>query len=323
MWDFNLSQALGLMLRTMPFIGLRCAVYFGITLAYVLVTGLGVGIGWSVGALGTADFQRSAAGWGGFIGFGIVGAVAFFLRSYILYMVKAGHIAVLVELLHGRSLPEGRGQIAHGRAVVAERFGQANLLFGLDLLIKGVIRAITGLMQGLLSFIPGSDRAMGPVNAFLKVSVGLVDEVILAHAIHTRSDNPWASAQTALVLYGQNAKTMLKNAAWLTVLRYGLVVVAFVLSLAPAAALSWFFPGGLSALGVLLTIVFAWSIKAAVLEPLILTCLLQVYFKTVEGQQPRPEWQARLESTSGKFRELKEKALATARSQTAAPATPA
>lgn len=309
MWNFKIGQAFVLMLHTMPFIGLRCAVYFGITLAYVLSTGLGAGIGWGIGTLGTSSFQSSAAAWGGFLGFALVSAVAYFMRSYILYMVKTAHIAVLVELLHGNSLPDGRGQIAHGRAVVTERFGQANLLFGLDLLIKGVIRSITGLIQGLLSFVPGSERAMGLVDTFLKVSVGLMDEVILAHAIYSRSENAWASAKDALVLYGQNAKPILKNALWLTVLSYGLTIVAFVFSLAPAAALSWFFPGGLSALAVLLAIVFAWALKAALLDPLILTCLLQVYFKAIEGQEPQQEWQARLESASGKFRELKDKAL--------------
>lgn len=44
MWDFSIGRPLGLMAKTMPFIALRCAVYFGITLAYVLMTGIGSGI---------------------------------------------------------------------------------------------------------------------------------------------------------------------------------------------------------------------------------------------------------------------------------------
>ena len=116
------------------------AVYFGITLAYILVTGMGAGIGFGVGALGDAGFQAGSTFWGGLIGFGIVGAVMYWAREYILYIVKAGHIAVLVELIDGKPMPEGRSQVEHGRVVVTERFAQASVLFAVDQLIKGVLR---------------------------------------------------------------------------------------------------------------------------------------------------------------------------------------
>lgn len=312
MWDFDMGRAAGLLLRTLPFIVLRCAVYFGMALAYVLVTGIGAGIGWGVGALGTRDFQASATAWGALAGFGITGLAIYLARQYILYMVKAGHIAVLVELLDGRALPDGRGQIGHGAQVVRERFAQANVLFGLDLLIKGVIRAVSSIVRGVLNFlpIPGTQQLMRVFQAFMRVAVGLVDEVILAHAIRSRSDNAWASAQTALVLYGQNAKVLLKNAAWLTVFIYGLSLLVFVVMLAPAAALSWLMPGGWSALSVLFALVLAWAVKAALLEPFALACLLQVYFKVTEGQTPDPAWEQRLDGVSRQFREIKAKATA-------------
>lgn len=310
MWDFNMGQAFGLLLRTLPFIVLRCAVYFGMAFAYVLVTGIGAGIGWGVGALGTRDFQAAATAWGALAGFGITGFAIYLARQYILYMVKAGHIAVLVELLDGKALPDGRGQIGHGTQVVKARFAQANALFGLDLLIRGVIRAVTGIVRGMMNFlpIPGTRQLMQAVQAFMRVAVGLVDEVILAHTIRSRSDNAWSSAQTALVLYGQNAKVLLKNAAWLTVFRYGLSLLVFVVMLAPAAALSWLMPGGWSVLSVLFALVLAWAVKAAVLEPFVLTCLLQVYFKVTEGQTPDPAWEQRLDGASRQFREIKAKA---------------
>jgi hypothetical protein len=40
---------------------------------------------------------------------------------------------------------------------------------------------------------------------------------------------------------------------------------------------------------------------------------MQVYFKTIEGQRPDPEWEARLEQMSGKFRQLKARALGEAK----------
>lgn len=307
MWDFNMAQAIGLLLRTMPFVLLRAGVYFGITLAYVLATGTGVGIGWGVGAFGDDEFRAQSMAWGGMIGFGITGAVMYWLREYILYIVKAGHVAVMVELIDGRALPEGRGQISHATAVVKERFGQASMLFALDQLVKGVIRAVTGLVRGILGLlpIPYVKQLMGLVQAFLRVAVGFVDEIILAHAIRSGSSDAWGSAREALVLYGQNWKVMLKNAAWLTVFTYGLAGLVFLVMLAPAAALVYAMPGAWSAGGFVFALLFAWSVKAAFLEPFAVACLLQVWVKTTDGQPLDPEWDGRLEQMSSHFRKLK------------------
>ncbi|WP_226778884.1 hypothetical protein [Oceaniglobus trochenteri] len=311
MWDFSIGGALGMMGRTLPFILMRIAVYFGITLGYILVTGAGAGIGWGIGGFGDAEFRASTTAWGGFAGLGIFGAVMYWAREYILYIVKAGHIAVLVELIDGKPLPQGRGQIAHATATVKERFPQASTLFLMDQLIRGVIRAISGLVRGILTVlpIPGAQPLAGVVSAFLRVAVGFVDEVILAHAIRNQSDNAWMSAREALVLYGQNWKVMLKNAAWLAIIVYGLGFLVFLVMLAPAALVVYLMPGAWAAGGVIFALLFAWSVKAALLEPFAITCMMQVYFKTTDGQQPNPEWDARLEQMSGKFRKLKERAL--------------
>lgn len=308
MWDFNITQAIGLMVRTAPFILLRLAVYIGIALAYMLATALGAGIGYSFGSVGSAG--GGGAFWGGAIGFGLVGAVMYWAREYLLYLVKAGHIAVLVELIDGRGLPAGRGQIDHGTAIVKERFAQASALFALDQLVKGVIRAVTGLASGLLSFLPGAKQLRDIMRAFLRIAVGFLDEVILAHAIRTGSSNGWESAQEALVLYGQNWKVMLRNAAWLTVITYILGFAMFLLLLGPATYLVYLMPGAWSIGGFVLALLLAWSVKVALFEPFAVACLMQVYFQTIEGQRPDPEWDARLDQMSGQFRKIKARALA-------------
>jgi hypothetical protein len=311
MWDFSVSRSLTLMRQTAPFIVFRMLVYFGIAVAYVLVTGTGAGIGWGVGGFGDAGFRATSTFWGGIIGFGLTAGVIYLMREYLLYIVKAGHIAVMVELLQGGTIPEGRGQIEHARREVTARFGQASALFALDQLIKGVIRAITGLVRGLMSIlpIPGMRQIMGVVRAYLRVAVGLVDEVILAHAIRTRSENAWASAREALVLYGQNAKPMLVNAVWITAIVYLLSFVVFLLMLAPAAGAVYLIPGAWSAGGLVFALLFAWAVKVALIEPFAVACLLQVFFKVTEGQTPNPEWEERLTQASDKFRSLGERAM--------------
>ncbi len=309
--NFSAGTALGLMRRTAPFVIFRMAVYFGIAVAFVLVTGTGAGVGYGVGGFGDDGFQASTTMWGGLIGFGATAGVIFFLRDYLLYVVKAGHIAVMVELLRGGEIPGGRGQIDWAREVVTERFGQASALFVLDRLIKGVLGTVTGLIQGIAAFlpIPGLSQIMGVVRAYLRLAVGLLDEVMLAHAIDTKSDNPYAASREALILYAQNAKPMMVSAAWLTLIVWGLTIVVFLVMLAPAAALVYLLPGAWSAGGMVFALIFAWAAKAALIEPFAIACLLQAYFKVTEGQQPNPEWEAKLDRTSAKFKKMGEKAV--------------
>lgn len=313
MWDFEPGRAIGLMFKTLPFVLFRLAVYLGISLAYMLVTGVGAGIGYGVGSLGSDEFRAGSTFWGGLIGFGIVGAVMYWLREYLLYVVKAGHLAVLVELMDGKQLPGGKGQISYASGVVKERFAQSSVMFGVDQLIKGVLRAIVGMVRTVFRLlpVPGAVNLMRILEAFLKVAVGFIDEVILAYCIRTRSTNAWASSREALVLYGQNYKAMLRNAAWITLMVYVLYFLVFLLMLAPAALVAYLMPGAGSAVAVVFAVLFAWSIKVGVLEPFAITCLMQAYFKTIEGQTPDPEWDAKLEGMSKKFRQLKDKAAAT------------
>lgn len=312
MWDFSVGQSFALMGKTMPFILFRLVVYVGIAIAYMLVTGVGAGVGFGVGSFWGGDGQAGGAIWGGAIGFGLTAAVLYFLREYILYVVKAGHIAVLVELLDGREVPDGRSQIEHATAVVKARFVETSVLFAIDQLVKGVLRAIIGMIQGLAALlpIPGLQQIVGLVRAFLQIAVGFVDEVILAYAIRTNSTNPWQSAQTALVLYAQNYKPMIKNAAWLVVITYGLAILVFIAMLVPAGAIVAVFQNEWGAVSIVFAIVFAWAVKAALLEPFAICCMMQAYFKAIEGQTPDPEWDAKLTSVSKKFKEIKDKAMA-------------
>lgn len=306
MWDFSVAKTLSIVGRTMPFVILRMAVYFGITFAYVLAVGAGAGIGYGVGQIG--DDPSSFALWGGIAGFGLVSAIVYWIREYILYMVKAGHIAVMVELIDGKTLPQG--QIGHAQETVRGRFGEANVLFALDQLIKGVIRAITGLIGGVAAFlpIPGLNAIAGFVNGIIRMSLTYVDEIILGYNIRVASENPWETSRHALVLYAQNGGHMVKNAVWLSIVMWALSLIVFLIALGPAALFVYMVPGSTSGYSFVFAFMLAWSFKAAVMEPFAIAALMQVFFARIEGQQPDPEWDAKLAGASDKFRELTQKA---------------
>jgi len=236
--------------------------------------------------------------------------IAYLLREYLLYMVKAGHIAVLVELMEGKELPQGRGQIEHAQAVVRERFGESSVLFAVDQLIKSVLRTFNRVFFTVTAFIPipGLQGVVKFVNTVVNLSLTYLDEVILAHNIRTRSDNPWASSRTALILYAQNYKTFLKNAFFLAFIIWGLTALVFLLILGPIIGLVTMMPVVAGPLTLVFALVFAWGVKQAVIEPIGMTALMQVFFKVTEGQTPNPEWERKLEGVAKKFGEFGRKA---------------
>ena len=309
MWDFSVGRTLGLMLQTLPFILMRMVVYFGITIAYLVATGAGALIGYGVGHI--SDDPGVFGLWGGVIGFGVVTVAVYWIREYILYILKAGHIAVLVELMQGKSLPQGKGQIEHAKEVVTARFGEANVLFALDQLIKGVIGAITGLIGGIAAFIPlpGLNGLVAFINTVIRMSLTYVDEIILGYNIKLNSQNPWETSRQGLVLYAQNGRIMVKNAIWLSIMLWVIAIVIFIVMLAPMAGLFFLLPGDIAGWSFVAAIVFAWAFKAAFLEPFAIAALMDVYFRTIEGQVPNVEWDRKLSEASAKFRELKDKAM--------------
>lgn len=310
MKDFHVRDALGLLRQTAPFLVFRFLIYLGITLLYVVATGVGSGIGYVFGMLG--DEPGAWGAWGGVAGFGLAGAVVYWCREYLLYLVKAGHIAVLVERMDGKELPEGRSQIEYAQRAVRERFGESSALFALDQLIKGILAAFNRALLTVANLLPfpAAQGLVRFINAVLRLSLTYLDEVILAHSIRTRSENPWASGRDALILYAQNYKAFLKNAFFLAFFVWGLSLLVFLLVLGPAAALVALFPGsgGVGALTLLIALVTAWALKAALIEPFAMVALMQVFFRVTENQEPNPEWEARLDTATGKFRELKQRA---------------
>lgn len=311
MWNFSLTKAISLVAQTAPFVVLRLVVYLGVAVAYLVATGGGAAVGFGFGHL-SADPDTPAAGafWGGLGGFGIVSAVLYLVREYILYLVKAAHIAVLVELLDGKSVPAGQNQIQYGAQFVKAHFAESSVLFGVDQIIKAVLKVITRTLTGIAAFlpIPVLQTLVNLANSVLRMSLTFVDEVILGYMIRKRTNNPWETAKDGLILYAQNYGQMLKNAAWLTLFLWGLTILIFILLLGPFAAVLAFMPGTLAGWGFVFAFIFAWALKAAVLEPIAITALMQAYFKVIEGQKPDAEWDARLTSLSHRFRDLTGKA---------------
>ena len=310
MWDFSFGRAIGMVMQTLPFIVLRIVVYAGIALAYVVTVGIGGALGWGFGHMGGgSDAPASSALWGSVVGFVLVSGALYLAREYILYLVKAAHIAVLVEIYEGRSVPSGQSQIGYGATFVKTHFAESSVLFGVDQLIKAVLRSLFRTINFFSAFlpIPALQSLIRLAESFVRMSLTYVDEIILAYLIRTKTKNPWGTARDGLILFAQNYTHFLKNAAWLSVMMWALTFVLFVVLFAPAAALVALMnsASGFWAFG--LAVVIAVALKKAIMEPIAIAALMQVYFREIEGQTPNAEWTARLEQVSSKFRDLGKK----------------
>jgi len=314
MVDFKLGQVLSTLWKTKEFVLFRFLIYMGITLAYIIGTGGGGGIGYMLGSVG--DGKETGLFYGMVGGFSLVSGVLFYVREYLLYLVKAGHIAVIVKHLDGEAMPENKSQIKYAQEVVKERFKESSVLFGVDQLIKGVLRTFTRIFSGVMSFLPIIPPPIVKfINGVVTMSLTYVDEVILAYYIRNNSKNPWEDSRKALVLYAQNYKTFLKNALFLTVITWVLSLLVLIIVFAPLAALLSLVGYAGNVWVFILAIVTAWGIKSALIDPIAMTALMQVFFKVTEGQEPNPEWEAKLERGSKKFVALKDKAVAWGKSK--------
>ena len=307
MWDYNLSSILGLMRKTFPFLVFRFTIYAAITLISVAITGGGAGLGW-LGGLLLGDAAKGA-GYGGLLGAGGSFYFLYVVREYLLYQVKAGHIALLVKFMDGEPVPEGKGMVGYAKDQVKEHFVESNVLFLADQLIKGALKVISGLFNSIANFlpIPGLQFFMTVVGKIVAMSLTYVDEIILAYHMKNSSGNVWANSCKGLVLYTMNYHKMLKNAFWLSLLVWILMIFVFILVFGPVAALVTVFPSLAGFWTFAVAGVLTWGIKSAVIDPIAMTALMQVYFKAVEGQVPNPEMEQKLESLSDSFRTMKEK----------------
>lgn len=307
------GTALSLVLRTLPY----AAVRFGILFAFSVVT-----IVWFVTAVGIGSWLGAkvhpfiGVGWM-IVLLGTYGYLWWFVVRYVLYLVQAGHIAVLTELITKGRIENGSvGMFDYGRRVVTDRFGQVNLLFALHLLVRGVVGAFNRTLDWVSQLlpIPGLSSVVGIVNAIVRAATTYIDETIFSYNLARGDENPWRSSKDGIIYYCQNSMEILKTAALVVVLDKLLTVLLWVVMLVPAGLLMFVLPVSLKPGGMILGFVvaalFASNVRQAFLKPVFLVMVMTKFHLAVQNQAINTEWDERLSSVSAKFRDIKDKALA-------------
>lgn len=298
-----LGEALGVIAKTLPFLWVRLASYLVLGVALLAYFGVVGGIAYVLGRLwAPLGFLTFLVAIGG--GFGILR----WASRYYFYLLKAAHTAVMTEVIVTGSVPSG-SQLAYGRAQVTQRFRDTSVLFGVDLLVDGIVKAVIRTFTRIASILPlpGVDGLGRLLERIAVASTTFIDEAVLSRAYKEREDNVWSVAEDGVVLYAQAWKPILANAVVLALLGYAAFLLFLIVLGLPAAALGAAMPWArvVLAIGV---IVLAWMLKLALADTFSLATTLLAYHRTTEGLAVDEGWKRKLEGASDKFRELGRKA---------------
>jgi hypothetical protein len=317
MWDVSLGRTASLVLRTYPFMLIRVAVYFGISAAVVVAAGGGAGIGWAFGAVGGPGGRMPGAFWGALAGFAFIVVMLWWLREYILFLVRAGHVAAFLLALDEREPVAAQGQVGQALALVQQRFREAGTLLSVERCLQGSIVSLVSVLDPVGKFLPTEARALSkPINRALGAAIGFLADVVLAKPLSARRGNVWSEARDGVVLLAQARRVTMNSALQHAAAAWAVTAIVFLLALAPASTFAQSHLSGVGPITLLFAAVFAWSFKRAIVDPFAIASMMQIYLQSIAGQRPDPAWDTALTDASEEFRELKARASGSTRSQT-------
>ncbi|MCZ2257423.1 hypothetical protein [Sporosarcina sp. G11-34] len=302
--------------RTLPFLFARMMIYGLFAAAALVFLGIMIAIGFLLLKL----FGEAS---GVFlivmlITFGVIYGGLKFLERYVMYMVKVGHISVVVKLLKNGSIPEGKGQIAYGKDQVKKNFGSANVAFVVDKAIHGAVRQIQRWILRVgefFNFVPGAKNIIGILNTVMSVSLNYIDEAVVSYIIlrknEEREETVWKSASDGVVLYAQSWKGIIKTAAGAVVFIYAFCIISFMVFALPLMGIGklmsknspelGFFLGAIAVIG---AYVLTVALKRALIDPIVTIAMIRSYQMSIEGLEPAMDLQQQLVGVSGKFKSL-------------------
>lgn len=305
--------------KTMPFFIARILTYLLFGLIAFVFLGIMVGIGFLLVNM----FGESS---GAFLiimlfAFLVVYGGLKFLERYFLYMVKIGHVSVIVELLRTGEIPEGKGQVAYGKDQVVKNFGTSNVAFVLDKMVHAAVRQIQRWILrigNVFSFIPGSKNIIGIINMIMSVSLNYIDEAIVGYIFLRKAEgydeSVWKSASDGVVLYAQSWKGILKTATGSVVFIYVFNIVSFLVFAFPLMFVSRILSENTPGLGTVFgffaiigAYILTTVLKRALIDPIITIAMIRSYQISIRNLEPAMDLQQKLLGISSRFKSLFEK----------------
>ena len=228
-------------------------------------------------------------------------------RGLYLYTIKAAHIGTMVGLLDRD--PEALKQpIGYGFQKVKQNVGTFFAALGADWLIRRVSRGLQRALMRLTRWMPlgGILRSIeGFIQAFFRVTLGFIDELVWAYIIRTPNGTIWERARTGLEYMAGGWKQLAAVGSVLALIHWGIALTVGGMGVLIG---SLFDLTGVIFIGLLVG--FLLLIRWAVFEPFALAAMLSCYHSIIIEGRVDAESTAVLESVPA-FRRLEKLATAT------------
>lgn len=303
---FHFRTATRVFFRTLPFVLLRMGVGAALGLATIVYFGLTAGVGYYLLNAGTISSGIAIVGL-------LVAIVLFIglwrlLVRYVLYVIKAGHIAVIAHIIDtGESPPN---QLRFGTGQVTSRFTETSALFALDQLVKSVIRQFNNRVVSvsrMLSFSSALRSLTQILGRTVAIAASYIDEAVLAYMFTKDESNPWRAARDGVVLYGKNWKPVLGSTLVIVLALYSLTF-ALLLALSPLAIVIGNVSPTVEAIGWVFVAGIALTVYTGMLKPWIKTVVITTFLIESANDTPDMDTLRAIESRSKKFSELTRRA---------------
>ena len=306
--DHDLATALKLLLKTLPYALARWGVSLGFAAACAVWIGIGAG-----GALWLGEHVSTTFGVCWLIGAVVAGGwIWTAVLRYLLHAIACGHVAVVTELITRGRLGDGNeSQFAYGRRIVAARFGEVTTLYGLSVLVRGVLSAFHNALDTLGDWLPtpGVSTIVGVVDAVLSVATRYLDKVVLSYDLARGGEDSQRNIRDGLVYYCQNAKPILTTSIWMLIVERGLTILLWLLLLVPVGLATVLLPDGIRESGALVSVLvaalLASTVRTAFIQPLFLICMMLRFHALVVDQAIEASWVSYLDGLSDKFRQFR------------------
>ncbi|MDR0434560.1 MAG: zinc ribbon domain-containing protein [Gracilibacteraceae bacterium] len=286
--------------KTMPFVWAKLLLGLATVVISAILFGILMGLAWLFNSESVTAIMFFA--W-----VGAIGVVRFILMHYIGYMLKAGHIAVITEIVTTGQAPAN--QIAYGKQQVLARFATSNIYFAVDKLVAAAVKQIQrgiGKLGNALDFIPGMGAISGLAQFFIELALGYIDECCLGYTFYQKEQGAWKSAADGVAIYAQNWKKLLGNAAKTMVLVIlglcGLTLALFVVLGLLFRLFAW--PGWAA---FVIALLLALTVKYAFIDSYILARTMTAYMEDAPTTVIAFDLYGRLSGISAKFKELWDK----------------
>jgi len=290
---------------TKPFVMVRALVGAGVTLI-MIVAGI-------IGALicyAAVEAENFVMAWivAIVIFCGVIGFLRF-VKRYVLYMIKAAHVAAITEYIRTGTAPTiengYKGVVAYGLEVIKNNFVDANVAFGADALIAGATRQImkwVNRIGNLFSWIPGADKVMAFVEFVLSTALNYIDEAVLSYVFMKKNEegNGFKKACDGLVYYAQSWKAMLKGALKVGAFVWVVRIISGLLAFIIFTALGKIF----FLASIILAFAILYGIEAILVTPYATCLMINDYHKAIEGQPIKADLHGTLCKVSSKFKSL-------------------